>query len=47
VTIVSAQLPTSVRAELERRAQDGYRSLSAEIRIAVDKHLRERKEQNT
>jgi hypothetical protein len=40
VTIISAQVPTSTRLELERRAQAGYRSISAEIRLALDQHLR-------
>jgi hypothetical protein len=40
VTIVSAQIPTATRVELERRAQDGYRSISSEIRLALDEHLR-------
>jgi hypothetical protein len=44
MTIVSAQVPTRTRAELERRAETGYRSISAEIRIALDKYLREQKE---
>jgi hypothetical protein len=42
-TIVSAQVPNATRAELERRAQEGYRSLSMEIRIAIDKHIHEQK----
>jgi len=45
VTIVSAQVPNATRAELERRAEAGYRSISAEIRIAIDEHLRKQKEQ--
>jgi hypothetical protein len=45
VTIVSAQIPAMTRLELERLAQAGYRSMSAEIRRALDEHLRrERKE---
>jgi hypothetical protein len=40
VTIISAQVPKETRVELERRAQDGYRSISAEIRLALDEHLR-------
>jgi TraY domain len=43
---VSAQVPNATRAELERRAEAGYRSLSAEIRLALDAHLRKWKEQN-
>jgi hypothetical protein len=44
MTIVSAQVPTQTRVELERRAEAGYRSISAEIRIALDKYLHEQKE---
>jgi hypothetical protein len=40
VTIVSAQVPAQTRTDLERRAEANYRSLSAEIRLAVDAHLR-------
>jgi hypothetical protein len=40
VTIVSAQIPKATRLELERRAQAGYRSISSEIRLALDEHLR-------
>ena len=48
VTIVSAQIPKATRVALERRAQDAYRSVSAEIRLALDEHLRnERKGQNS
>ena len=47
VAIVSAQVPKATRAELEQRANAGYRSLSSEIRIALDEHLRDRKGQNT
>ena len=39
VTIVSAQIPAQTRLELERHAAAGYRSVSAEIRIALDEHL--------
>jgi hypothetical protein len=35
-----------VRAELERRAKDGDRTLSAEIRRALKAHLGERKDEN-
>jgi hypothetical protein len=38
-TIVSAQVPTSTRDELLSRAAAGYRSMSAEIRLALDEHL--------
>ena len=38
-TIVSAQIPAATRVELERRAQEAYRSVSAEIRLALDEHL--------
>jgi len=41
VAIISAQVPKETRVELERRAQDGYRSISAEIRLALDEHLRQ------
>ena len=37
--IVSAQVPAAARLELERLARAGYRTLSAEIRIAVAEHL--------
>jgi hypothetical protein len=40
VTIVSAQIPKATRTELEERAQAGYRSISSEIRLALDEHLR-------
>lgn len=40
VTIISAQVPTATRLELVRRAQDNYRSISSEIRLALDEHLR-------
>jgi TraY domain len=39
-SIVSAQIPEATRAELERRAHASYRSLSSEIRLALDEHLR-------
>jgi hypothetical protein len=38
-TIISAQVPESTRLELIRRAEAGYRSMSAEIRLALDEHL--------
>jgi predicted transcriptional regulator len=37
--IVSAQVDPSVRQRLERMAATGYRSLSAEIRRAIDEHV--------
>jgi len=43
VTIVSAQIPKTTRVELERRAQAGYRSISSEIRRALDQYVSERK----
>jgi hypothetical protein len=39
-TIVSAQIAAALRAALEQRAQEGYRSVSAEIRMALAEHLR-------
>jgi metal-responsive CopG/Arc/MetJ family transcriptional regulator len=44
VTIVSAQIPTTLRDELERRAEAGYRSLSSEIRLALAEHLLQREQ---
>ena len=38
-SIVSASVPESMRARLEQRAQDNYRSVSGEIRLALDEHL--------
>jgi hypothetical protein len=46
VTIISAQVPTLTRVALERRAQDGYRSVSSEIRLALDEHLRRNREED-
>jgi predicted nucleic acid-binding protein len=40
IAIVSAQVAAETRAELERHAAAGYRNLSAEIRLAIDEHLR-------
>jgi hypothetical protein len=37
--VVSSQVTEDVRAELERRARTGDRSLSAEIRRAIARHL--------
>jgi hypothetical protein len=37
--VVSSQVTEDVRAELERRARTGDRSLSAEIRRAIAQHL--------
>jgi hypothetical protein len=39
-TILSAQIPLKTKAELERAAAAGYRSVSAEVRLALDEHLR-------
>jgi plasmid stability protein len=38
-TMISLQLPTSTKAELEERAEAAYRSVSAEVRAAIDAHL--------
>ena len=43
-TIVSAQVPVEVKNELERLAREGDRSLSAEVRRAVTRHLERDKE---
>jgi hypothetical protein len=44
-TILSAQIPVETKVELERAAAAGYRSVSAEVRLALDEHLcRERPE---
>ena len=37
--IVSVQIPAETRLLLGRRAQENYRSVSAEIRAALDEHL--------
>jgi hypothetical protein len=37
--IVSAQVPAHARDELERRAREADRTLSAEIRRAIAEHL--------
>jgi hypothetical protein len=37
--IVSTQVTSSVRAELERRAAEADRSLSAQVRRAIHEHL--------
>jgi predicted transcriptional regulator len=39
VTIISAQIPTTTRDELERLAREADRSLSAEVRRALAAHL--------
>jgi len=44
-SIVSVQLPQQTKAALERRAVLSYRSVSAEIRLAIARHLHEQKEQ--
>ena len=36
---LTIRLPDSVRAELTRRAEKGRRSVSAEARWAIEKHL--------
>ena len=36
---VSAQVPPALRAELERLAREGDRTLSAEVRRAIAEHL--------
>ena len=36
---VSAQVPPELRAELERLAREGDRTLSAEVRRAIARHL--------
>lgn len=38
-TIVSAQVEADTRAELERLAREGDRTLSAEVRRAIAEHL--------
>ena len=42
---VSVQIPAETRLELGRRAQENHRSVSGEIRAALDAHLRKPKEQ--
>jgi hypothetical protein len=42
--VVAAQVAASTRAELERLARESDRSLSAEIRRALTRHLAERDE---
>jgi hypothetical protein len=37
--VVSAQMPMALRVELERRAREGDRTLSAQLRRAIAKHL--------
>jgi hypothetical protein len=37
---VSVHIPSSTRVELERRAEENYRSISAEIRMAITEHVR-------
>jgi hypothetical protein len=37
--VVSSQVTEDVRAELERRARTGDRSLSAQVRRAIHEHL--------
>jgi post-segregation antitoxin (ccd killing protein) len=39
-TIISAQVNVAVRRELERRALEADRTLSAEVRRAIHEHLR-------
>jgi predicted DNA-binding protein len=41
VEIVSAQLPRATAERLRALAEEGDRTLSAEIRIAVREHVRE------
>ncbi len=36
---VTIRLPNEKRAQLEAKAAENYRTLSAEIRLAIDKHL--------
>jgi hypothetical protein len=38
-TVVSAMVTRDERRQLERRAAEGYRSLSSEIRRAIAEHL--------
>ena len=40
--VLSAQVPVDVKNELERLAREGDRSLSAEIRRGLLRHLAER-----
>ena len=40
VSIVSAQVPKETRTELEELVARGYRSLSSELRRAIDEHLK-------
>jgi predicted transcriptional regulator len=40
VSIVSAQVPSETRAELERLAQANERNVSQELRRAIAEHLR-------
>jgi hypothetical protein len=40
--VICAQVAPETKVELERRAEEGYRSLSSEIRRALDEHLRQR-----
>jgi TraY domain-containing protein len=43
-TILSVQLPLKTKAELERAAAAGYRSVSAEVRLALDAHLKQKEQ---
>jgi hypothetical protein len=40
-TIISAQVDTTTRAELERLAATADRTLSAEVRRAINEHIRQ------
>ena len=39
-TTISLQLPTATKAALEQRAGENFRSMSAEVRLALAEHLR-------
>jgi TraY domain len=41
VTIVSAQVSTATRIQLERLARESERSLSGEVRLALREHLKQ------